>query len=373
MLHIIFLVLWGMMVLCILISLLSKIFRGVKLKKGFPYSKLEDTNWEIRLEAIHELKEEVIRAPNRSIVNYLIKVLEEDEDWHVRSEVVKILDDDLFSGRPNLIRSVILNPLHQSIVDALVKTLKDKHPTIRAGAARALRNVNAIRTIKPLLNALADPNENVRKSAAIALESACTVVKTVVFGSYRDKEALNQKHILYNPDVYKLTALMSRLEDIVIDTETCDLSQVEAFAKYLITNFDKSDLKESIEVRITGDPTVFSSDIYNVWNTCSYVDISIETVIFGVQQLTTHSPSKTLSNPEVSALTIPMSRLKQVIINTETYDFHQVEHFLTYAVNYIGQKHLKKHVEVHIYGDPKKLHLNIYNSFHNVCKRIITH
>jgi hypothetical protein len=75
-------------------------------------------------------------------------------------------------------------------------------------------------------------------------------------------------------------------------------------------------------------------------------------------------------NPDVSNLTMSMSHLKKVKIYTETYSFHQVERFLTYAVNYIGQKHLKENVEVDIYGDPDKLHPNLRNNFEHLCKRV---
>lgn len=78
-------------------------------------------------------------------------------------------------------------------------------------------------------------------------------------------------------------------------------------------------------------------------------------------------------NPEVSELTASMSKLKKIEIHAETYDFHLVERFITYAVNYIGQKHLREQVEVHIHGDPDKLHSNLRNSLENLCKCVEVH
>jgi hypothetical protein len=46
---------------------------------------------------------------------------------------------------------------------------------------------------------------------------------------------------------------------------------------------------------------------------------------------------------------------------------------MTYAINAIGQQHLKQHVAVHIYGDPDALHANLRNSFENVCHAIEKH
>lgn len=77
----------------------------------------------------------------------------------------------------------------------------------------------------------------------------------------------------------------------------------------------------------------------------------VHTVLFGHTVSEEFDQRHTLWNPDVSNLIVPMLELRTVVIHTETYDFHQVERFLTYAVNYIGQKHLKKNVEAHIYGD----------------------
>jgi hypothetical protein len=99
----------------------------------------------------------------------------------------------------------------------------------------------------------------------------------------------------------------------------------------------------------------------------------IEVVIFGSVEINDFTPRTTLLNPDVSTVTMPMSALEKIEIYAETYDFHLVERFITYAVNYIGQEHLKEHVEVHIYGDPDKLHPNLRNSLENLCKCVEVH
>ncbi len=63
-----------------------------------------------------------------------------------------------------------------------------------------------------------------------------------------------------------------------------------------------------------------------------------------------------------------MSQLERIAIDTGTDHLHQIHYFLTYAANYVGEEHLKKHVEVYIYGDSKKLNLNLYNLLYNLCK-----
>jgi hypothetical protein len=100
---------------------------------------------------------------------------------------------------------------------------------------------------------------------------------------------------------------------------------------------------------------------------------NIETVIFTHRDINSADQKKILKNPESVELTIPISSLKRIVIHTGTYDFHLVERFITYAVNYIGQKHLREQVEVHIYGDPEKLHPNLRNTFKNLCKNVEIH
>ena len=68
-----------------------------------------------------------------------------------------------------------------------------------------------------------------------------------------------------------------------------------------------------------------------------------------------------------SALHRPFLRLKQIIIHTETCNVYQVEQFLTYAINSLGQAYLKGIVEVHIYGPPEHLHMNLRNTLTNLC------
>jgi hypothetical protein len=96
----------------------------------------------------------------------------------------------------------------------------------------------------------------------------------------------------------------------------------------------------------------------------------VDGVIFGVHQPANLSQRFTLRNPDVSDLIFPMSQLKRILIATDTYDFFLVERFMTYAVNSIGRKHLKKQVEVHLYGNPDRLHRNLRNMFTNLCKSV---
>jgi len=121
---------------------------------------------------------------------------------------------------------------------------------------------------------------------------------------------------------------------------------------------------------LRNDDPVLQEDVKTTLND---LYASIDSVMFGAYQSTSESQSFTLYNPDVSDLRFPMSHLKSILIATEAYNFRLVERFMTYAINYIGRKHLKKQVEVHLYGDPDKLHPNLRNTFASLCKCIHVH
>jgi 3-dehydroquinate dehydratase len=78
-----------------------------------------------------------------------------------------------------------------------------------------------------------------------------------------------------------------------------------------------------------------------------------------------------LSNHDFSKLRESLKNLSSVVVDTETYDFYNVERFVTYANNHIGTNHLKNKVKVHIYGDPTKLHENLKNLFENMFREVV--
>jgi hypothetical protein len=93
-------------------------------------------------------------------------------------------------------------------------------------------------------------------------------------------------------------------------------------------------------------------------------------IIFGSPPRSESVSLTTLLNPDVSALTTPFFHLHQVVIYADSYDFHHVERFLTYAINYMGQEYLKHHVDVLLYGDMKELHPNLRNNLVTICQRV---
>lgn len=65
--------------------------------------------------------------------------------------------------------------------------------------------------------------------------------------------------------------------------------------------------------------------------------------------------------------------MNALFVDANTYDFRQIESFLTYAVMYLSQKYLGTHVTAHIYGASQKLHPNLRNNLTNLCRRVMVH
>ena len=100
---------------------------------------------------------------------------------------------------------------------------------------------------------------------------------------------------------------------------------------------------------------------------------TVQSIIFGHPAIERQVSDRTVWNPHISESTVPMLTLQQVLIDTETYVPHQVERFLTYAVNHIGQTYLKQCVEVHIYGEGRQLHTNVKNALTNLYRSVRVH
>jgi hypothetical protein len=94
---------------------------------------------------------------------------------------------------------------------------------------------------------------------------------------------------------------------------------------------------------------------------------AIKTVAFGAAP---SGQAGFLQNPDVSELTVGMPELKKLEIYADSYNLHQVEQFLTYAVNEIGRERLQKQVDVVLYGKSEQLHHNLHNNMQHIFKTV---
>jgi hypothetical protein len=101
--------------------------------------------------------------------------------------------------------------------------------------------------------------------------------------------------------------------------------------------------------------------------------IGITDVIFDTSHRESESHPPWLWNPIVHDMIVPLPSLKRIQIYTDRYDFHSVEQFMTYALNYLGQRYLKETVEVHIIGPSQRLHPNLRNNLTHFYRTVHVH
>ena len=193
--------------------------------------------------------------------------------------------------------------------------------------------------------------------------------RTIRFGANGTEQG-NTPHIACNPNVQYMTVPMTNLEEVIVEPESCHPQQIKWFAWYAQKHLGEEHLRKRLSITINGNPFQLPPVFQRVCRTCRRLDVFIEHIIFGTNGETSQNSPTTLHNPDVSNLLLPLPRLRQVTIYTENYDFHQVERFLTYALNYLEPSHLSKELQVTIRGRKDDLHPNLLNNFLNLCQHV---
>jgi hypothetical protein len=110
--------------------------------------------------------------------------------------------------------------------------------------------------------------------------------------------------------------------------------------------------------------------IYFAYTTRHYGDVLVNQVVFATQVPREIELKNALLNPDVSALQVPLLGVQQLIIYAELHNLHQLEQFLSYAIDYLGPDYLSRNVTVSLYGDAERLHPNLRNNLENLGLRI---
>lgn len=327
------------------------------------------------LKALGDEDDEVRMNAAEALVNIdalavepLIKALG-DEDWYIRGNAATAL---------GLIGDA-------RAVEPLIKALGEKDWDVRKKAAAALGKIGDSRAVEPLINALGDNGEEVRLNAAEALgkigepavEPLINTLKNIdLYFRYCAAEALGK---IGEPAV---EPLINTLKD---KNKGVRMSAAEALDRigwrptlgiqkvyYYIAKQNWEQVTSlgspAVEplIKALGDDN--SSIREEVAIALGKICPQITTVTFG--EFSTNRDKMTLNNPDVEALTITLKNIQKVLVNSKNYDLRLMQKFITYAVNYIGQKHLRENVEVHIYGNSDMLDPNLRNSFHNLFKKV---
>lgn len=283
-------------------------------------------------------------------------------------------------------------------IDPLNKLLGHEHANIREVAIMALGEIGDSRSLELILGVLRDKEANIRLAATTALGNfSDTRADEALFrilgeGGPKDSngdvrkaalESLGKKHDAQGTAI--LIRTLTADEDGGVRLLAAEiLAKMGWVPKTTAEQFAYDIARRDWEALVPfGAPVMpFLLNIANdpdreirqqVAETLKTTLASVKVVMFGNLRINESRKQITVANPEVDRLTIPMEALDHLVVHTPTYDFHQLERFLTYAINYIGQTHLKTYVTAHIYGDPDKLHPNLRNTLTNLCAGIEFH
>ena len=273
---------------------------------------------------------------------------------------------------------------------------EDTH-VLRELAVTALGEIGHIRALKPLINMLHDNNPALRLASANALgsmrqhdQAMLALMKALGIAYQKEKNLDVQKAIVsalgnlgdhrtkkifvyalkYDDDAEVRFQAAHELDKLGWKPHTAR----EKIAYHIASsNWEALDHFGALAIpqlirlsKIDRDREVRAQAAETLKNLLAEVD----TIIFGRQTFKEIPLKTSLRNVDVTELTMPFTALKRIVIDADSYDFYQVERFLTYAINYIGQKRLKAHVVVNIYGDAGKFNANLRNNFENFCKQV---
>ncbi len=132
---------------------------------------LKDNNPEIRLKAVHSLA-------NNNIVEPLIPLLTNDDDWLVRAEVIK----------------AVYEAKKKNALPYLKTALQDKEPSVREEAVSYISKIKTRNTVPVLISALNDSNRDVKRKAINAL--APFGVEEPIINLFNDDDPLVKEEVL---------------------------------------------------------------------------------------------------------------------------------------------------------------------------------
>ncbi len=262
-------------------------------------------------------------------------------------------------------------------------------PSKRQQAIIALTHLRDIRAVKPLIQCLKSHDSHLREQASTALveigqPAVAPLLEAVLdeqsfwwgghHASSRQYQAI--KSILFRLGKAAIPSCIQALSHLSL---ACQIKEIlrefpgdEALPLFVAALESEQDtirrtIAEVLEQRAWSPETPHQRTVYAIARG------TITRVVFA--QSTDHKviSAQTLCNPECATLQVPIQGLTQIDIETTSYDFYQLERFLTYLVNTLGQAYLKRSVTVNVYGYENELPNHLMNLLTNSCQTVSIH
>lgn len=299
-------------------------------------------------ELLCRLVREARHTDEEALAETLVEIVSTRRDPQVIQSLIWALTHDTNVLQSAAVRVLGIIGAHQA-VEPLSRLLRTGTRSLRGHAIRALSQIGDDRATAGLLISLHDRSPHNRQQAAHALGT------------------------LGNPEA--IPALTQALWDQEAEVAHEAGTALATLGSQAIPPLLK--ILTEIPERIVRQRAVSTLDAMH-WQPHNAVEHTvylmakeeIHCVYFGTG---IHRHAGMLCNPDVSTTTVPMPCLAQIVIDADTFHFHALERFLTYAINQLGQPYLKKHVTVHVYGDSEKLPPNLRNNLTTLCKHFYIH
>ncbi len=329
----------------------------------------------------------------------LLKMLAEDppEQSLVAAKALEIMSWKPESIRERVFWALAKSKTHEETIltlspaeiDFLLQLLEHDNPNVRLKVIHALGKIKESRAVEPLLAMPAHEDETIKAAVIIALgdigdpqavppllnllnvqRKVLRLVIVVALGKISDPRTIPAlAELLQDSDAeVRLQAAKGLTrqkwrpghtsEQVHYQIAKRDWETVLSFGAYAVAPLLKLAQDQQHEVRKQNQATL------------KRIFAAIPVLFFGEGQPFGAQRKTVLCNPDFTELTLPMPALQNILIHTAIYDFHLVERFITYALNYIGQEHLKRRVEVHLHGAPEQLHPNLRNNLEHLCLRV---
>jgi hypothetical protein len=260
-------------------------------------------------------------------------------------------------------------------------------PSKRQQAIIALTHLRDIRAVKPLIHCLKSHDSHLREHASTALVEIGQPAVAPLLETMLDEQsfwrgghqASSRQYQAIKNTLFCLgeAAIPSCIQALSHLSLACQIKEIlrefpgdEVLPLFVAALEHEQDtirgaIAEVLEQRAWSPKTPHQRTAYAIARG------TITRVVFAQPVKQDEDSAQTLCNPECAALHIPIQGLRQIDIDTTSYDFYQLERFLTYLVNTLDQAYLKRCVTVNVYGNEKEFSDHLMNLLTNLCQAVL--
>ncbi|MBN1413177.1 MAG: hypothetical protein JW969_20220 [Spirochaetales bacterium] len=267
----------------------------------------------------------------------------------------KLKINDKFKLDESTINTLI--DIREPVIDVLIESLNHHYTPIKRHAEETLLKIGKP-AIRRFIVELMKHNRRSRKKILALLEKL----------GWKPENKMEEVHYLLAKRDWK------KLMEIGTDTIPYLLPQLgrEDFLIYISINYILTkicvDNLHSLDLNIFIDYFKDTHEDYIVMRFFRKILTKIDTVILGDNIFRVEKGY--LRNPDLTRFPSPLMCLEHLMIDVDSCLPMDIERFVTYAINIIGEKKLRRNLNVTVHENIKKLNANQLNLLKNISKGI---